>query len=146
MIKSGQDFWAGALFLAAGIFIFWTGRDLAFGTASRMASGYFPRLLAGALCIVGSILVIGSMVVRGEPTPRFAVRPLFPLVAIVVFGLLLKPAGLVIATTALIFISVLGADRFRLRDAVVLSVLLTAFNWLVFIWGLGLLLPVWPAF
>jgi putative tricarboxylic transport membrane protein len=146
MIKSGQDFWAGVLFIAAGLFIFWAGRDLAVGTASRMAAGYFPRLLAGALCIVGGVLAIGSTVVRGEATPRFAVRPFCPLVAVVVFGLLLKPLGLVIATTALIFISVLGADKFRLRDALILSVLLTAFNWLVFIWGLGLLLPVWPRF
>ncbi len=146
MIKSGQDMWAGVLFVAAGLFIFWAGRDLPVGTASRMAQGYFPRLVAGALCIVGGILVIGSLVARGEPTPRFAIRPLFPLAAIVAFGLLLRPTGLVIATTVLISISVLGSKKPRFRDAVMLSVLLTVFNWLVFIWGLGLILPMWPQF
>jgi hypothetical protein len=146
MIKSGQDLWAGVLFVVAGVFIFWAGWDLPVGTASRMAQGYFPKLLAWALCLVGGIIVIGSIIAPGAPTPRFAVRPLFPLVAVVAFGLLLRPTGLVIATTVLIFISVLGSDKFRLRDAVVLSILLTAFNWLVFIWGLRLTLPMWPDF
>ncbi|MEI7672646.1 MAG: tripartite tricarboxylate transporter TctB family protein [Deltaproteobacteria bacterium] len=144
MIKIGQDFLAGLLFLAVGIFIFVTGRDLPLGSASSMRQGYFPRLLAWALCIVGGIISIKGLAIPGAPTPRFAFHSFLPVVAVVVFGLLLQPTGMAIAITALVFISSLGPD-FRLLSAVGLSLFLILFIWLVFILGLGLPLQLWPS-
>lgn len=145
MIKAQQDFWAGFLFAGFGALIFWVGRNYTMGTAGRMGSGYFPMLLAGALCLVGIIIMARAFWLAGEKAPRFALRSFLPLVAVVAFGLLLEPAGLVIATAVLIALSVIGGegDR-RWRDAVLLSALLIPFNWLIFVWALGLPLPMWP--
>jgi hypothetical protein len=145
MIKSGQDFWAGILFLALGIFILIVGRDLPTGTASRMLQGYFPSMAAWLLCVVGVILSVRAMFAPGASAPRFAVRSMLPLIAIVAFGLLLRPAGLVTAVSALIFISSFGL-RFRFLDALALSFFMIVFICLVFVWGLGLPLHLWPSF
>ena len=145
MVKSGQDVLAGLLFLAVGVFMLVVGRDLPAGTASHMQQGYFPRLVAWSLCAVGAILSIKGMIVPGSRIPRFSIRSLLPLVAVVAFGLLLRPAGLAIAVTVLIFISSAGLE-FRLINAVGLSIFLTLFIWLVFICGLGLPLVLWPEF
>ena len=144
MIKFGQDLLAGLLFLAAGIFIFVTGRDLPLGSASHMQQGYFPRLLAWSLCIIGGIISIKGLIVPGAPAPRFALHSFLPFVAVIAFGLLLQPAGMAIAITALVLISSLGSD-FRLLSAVGLSLFLILFIWLVFVLGLALPIQLWPS-
>ena len=145
MIKAPQDFWSGLIFAAAGLFIFWVGWNYPMGTASRMSYGYFPQLVAAALCIVGAIVVMRALLARGPAAPKLAWRPMLPLAAVVAFGVLLRPAGLIVATFALIVLSVLGGDRFRPLDVLGLAVFLIPFNWFIFVWGLGLPLPVLPA-
>jgi len=144
MIKAPQDFWAGLLFVAAGLFVLIAGRDYPVGTASRMAIGYFPNVLGWALCVIGGLIAIRALMVHGASAPRFALRPLLPLVAVAAFGCLLQPAGLVVATIALIVVSNFGSDRFRPLDALGLTLVLVPFNWFVFVWALGLPLPVFP--
>ncbi|MDR0441727.1 MAG: tripartite tricarboxylate transporter TctB family protein [Candidatus Accumulibacter sp.] len=145
MIKSGQDFWTGLFFLAMGIFILAAGWNLPMGTASRMLQGFFPGMVASLLCLVGVILCIKGMIVPGAPAPRFAVRSMLPLIAVVAFGLLLRPAGLAIAVSILIFVSSFGL-RFKLLEAGGLSLFMIVFIWLVFVKGLGLPLQLWPGF
>ena len=145
MIKAAQDFWAGLIFVAAGLFIYWAGWNYPMGTAGRMSYGYFPKLLAGALCVVGVIVAGRAFVHSGEPVARLAWRPMLPLVAVLAFALLLRPAGLIVATFCLILASCLAAEKFRLLDVVGLAVILIPFNWLVFVRVLGLPLPLLPA-
>jgi putative tricarboxylic transport membrane protein len=63
-----------------------------------------------------------------------------------VFGLLLRPAGLVVALLALILISAYASHEFKLKDTVILTVGLIVLVLAVFIWGLKLTIPVLPAF
>jgi len=37
-----------------------------------------------------------------------------------------------------------AGDEFRWRDALLNSVLLTLGSWVIFVWGLKLVIPVWP--
>jgi hypothetical protein len=66
--------------------------------------------------------------------------------AVVAFGLLLRPAGLIVALLALIFISSLGSGEFKLKEILPLAIGLCLLVLAVFIWGLGLTIPVLPAF
>ena len=145
MIKSGQDLCAGLVFLAIGVFILVMGRDLSAGTAGNMQEGYFPRLVALLLCLVGAIISVRGMMVQGASMPRFAFRSMLPMIAIVAFALLLRPAGLAIAISVLIVVSSFGM-RFRLFDVIALSLSMIVFIWLVFIKGLGLPLQLGPSF
>jgi len=72
-------------------------------------------------------------------------RPLFVILAsVVAFGYLLKPLGLVIATAVLIIVSAWGGHEFKLREAVLMFVVLAAFSVATFIYGLSLPINIWP--
>src|SRR5688572_14221309 len=116
MVRAPQDFWAGLVFAAAGLLVLVVAWNYPKGTASQMSYGYFPMLLGGALCAVGVATVIRSLLSSGASVPRLALRPLLPLAAVVAFGALLKPTGLILASLALIAVSVLGSERFRPLD------------------------------
>jgi hypothetical protein len=63
---------------------------------------------------------------------------------VLAFGLLLEPAGLVVATVALVVIGCLAGAEFRWRDVGILCVILIALALGLFVYGLGLPLKVWP--
>lgn len=67
------------------------------------------------------------------------------LVAVVIFGYLLKPLGLVIATGMLIFVSAWGGHEFKVKEVAILFVILAVFSVLSFVYGLGLPMNVWPS-
>jgi len=75
----------------------------------------------------------------------FGPRALYVVLAgTVAFGYLLKPLGLVLATLVVVFVSAWGGHEFKLREAVVLFVVLAIFSVAVFIYGLGLPMSIWP--
>lgn len=146
-IRSPRDFWAGAMFLAFGAaFAVWAVQRYSIGSAVRMGPGYFPALLGGLLALLGAAIVIGSLAIQGPRLPRFNLRPLLLVLAsCVAYGYLMQPLGLVLATAALVVISALGGHQFKWKEVAVLSVILVVFSVLVFVEGLALPFPLWPA-
>jgi hypothetical protein len=67
------------------------------------------------------------------------------LFAVVIFGYLLKPLGLVIATGALVYVSAWGGHEFKVKEATILFVVLAIFSVASFVHGLGLPMNVWPS-
>jgi hypothetical protein len=67
------------------------------------------------------------------------------LFAVVIFGYLLKPLGLVIAIGALVYVSAWGGHEFKVKEATILFVVLAVFSVLSFVHGLGLPMEVWPS-
>jgi hypothetical protein len=148
-IKSATDFWSGVLFAAFGLFFVIFARQYDMGTAARMGPAYFPTVLGGLLLLLGVLIALRAVwLPTGDATVgRFHFKPLLLVLgAVVAFGLLLRPGGLLVAVAALVFISSLGSDEFHLRDVLLLTVGLALLVLAVFIWGLGLTVPVWPAF
>ena len=58
----------------------------------------------------------------------------------------MRPAGLVVALIVLIVVSSLGSHDFKLKETALLTVGLVILVLAVFIWGLKLTIPIWPAF
>ncbi len=65
-------------------------------------------------------------------------------VACIVYGYVMKPLGLVVATGALVFISAFGGHEFKWKEVIILYALLMFFSWAVFVKGLTLPFPIWP--
>lgn len=143
-LPRSQDFWAGLLFIGFGAVALWVGQDYTFGTARRMGPGYFPSVLGLILCGLGLIIAARGLVAEGATVPRGALRPFLVLLAVIAFGLLLQPAGLVLSALALIVISSLGGREFNPREAAVASAVLIFLSVVVFVWGLGLQFSIWP--
>lgn len=66
--------------------------------------------------------------------------------ACVVYGYLMKPLGLVLATLLLVFISAFGGHEFRWKEVSILFLILIVFSILVFVKGLTLPFPICPSF
>jgi putative tricarboxylic transport membrane protein len=133
------------IFLAAGIAFIVLAREYRFGTAARMGPGFFPTLLGGVLGLLGLSLIVPAFVRDGEAFPRLHLRPMLVLLAsIVVFALLLKPLGFVLASLALMIIGGFASPDLRFVESIAVAVALTAFSVGVFVYLLGLPFTLWP--
>jgi hypothetical protein len=143
MTRNVRDLGSGALYLACGVTALVIARGYGMGSALRMGPGYFPAVLAGLLALIGLASLVRGLRPSAEERPRFAWRKaLFVLVPVVLFGLLLRPAGLVVAVPVLVVGSAAASARFRWPHALALAAGLTAFSVLVFVKGLRVPLPV----
>ena len=146
-IKAPKDFWAGLMFIGVGMFfIVWAMTHYQMGTAVRMGPAYFPAVLGGLLAFLGVLVFIEAFAMEGPPVPKFALRPLILIsLACVVYGYLMKPLGLVVATAALVFISAYGGHEFKWKEVTILFLVLIVFSILVFVKGLTLPFPICPS-
>ncbi len=113
------------------------------GTAFKMGPAYFPTVLGGLLSFIGVISLIRSFVSKGEPIPTFAWKPLLLIVAAtVVFGLLVRGAGLADRPAAVRHDDRFASVKFRWGPSLVLAAGTTVFCVLVFVKGLGVPLPI----
>lgn len=145
-IKAPKDFWAGLMFMAFGIGFLLIARNYAMGTAVRMGPAYFPTMLGGLLALIGLVIFVQSFALDGERIPRIRLRPMFfILLAIILFGILLRPIGLILATAIVVFVGAFGGHDFKLRDVTFLYIGLAIFAVVVFVKGLGLPIPVCPS-
>jgi hypothetical protein len=148
LIRSPKDFWAGLLYAGFGAAAVLIARDYGMGSSSRMGPAYFPTVLGSLLLLIGVASLVRSFFARGEPIGAIAWKGMFLVtLATVLFGVLLRPAGLVIALAALILVSAAASIKFRF-DWRALSMMagLIVFCGLVFVKGLGLpvsLLGTW---
>lgn len=147
-IRDHRAFASGALFLAFAIFFFVTALNYPAGSAARMGPGYFPRLLAIVLATIGLAVMLGSVRPAAErrTLPRFDVKGLAWVTgSVALFALLLFPLGLVGALFVLIVVSSKASPEFTWKGALVNAAVLIVLCLVVFVYGLGLQLPVWPA-
>jgi hypothetical protein len=142
-IRDPKDFWSGVIFVIFGLAAVIIGRDYSMGTAGRMGPAYFPTILGGLLTLIGSVCVVRSMVKSGGPVNRFAVREIFLiLLAVVLFGVLIRGAGLAISVIVLVMASGYASMKFKVVPFLAVAVGLAVFAVLVFVKGLGLPMPM----
>lgn len=138
-----KDFWAGVMLIAIGAAAMIVARDYRFGSVLLMGPGFFPTILGGILIVFGiAVVAVG---VRGGEKIQEMVSPraliLLPL-SLVLFGELMKHAGFVPALVALVFVSAAASREFKLKEVVLLTLVLTVAAVALFIWGLGLPYPL----
>ena len=139
LIKHPKDFYAGLMYASVGAAAAWICRDYTMGSAVRMGPAYFPTLLSILLILVGVTSLIRSFFQRGEAIAAFAWKELgLVLGSIVLFGLLVRVAGLAIALVLLVVISAGASPLFKFKTALLLAVVTAALSALVFVKGLGL--------
>jgi hypothetical protein len=136
------------MFAGFGLFfLVWAVTHYQMGTAVRMGPAYFPAVLGGMLAVLGGIILFGSLATQGPAMPPFHLRPVFFIsLGVVLYGYLMKPLGLMLATGALVYVCAFGGHEFRWKEVTILYVILAAFSWLVFVKGLALPFPMWPAY
>ena len=150
-IRSPQDVGAAVVLILIGIAGIYFGKDLRFGTASRMGPGFFPYYLSWIIVGLGVIIGSRALFLDGPPIERPQLRPiLFVVLASLFFGYTIEYVGIAAATVGLVLISGLArggmAIREFTRDYLLLAAGLTAFVIVVFVWLLKQPVPVWGGF
>ena len=155
-----KNFWGGVLFLAIGLMFTLIAKGVKFGdtvllagyamgTPARMGPAFFPFWLGLILMALGLIIAIGGIRGKGGADsgfPQYHWRPiLFVLGSVILFGLILKHVGMLIAGFLVVLISSMGnPEKFHTRDVIFLGIGLVVFCALVFVWGLKLPIPLCP--
>ena len=143
MIRSSKDFWTGLIYIFFGGTAILIARDYGMGTGLKMGPAYFPTILGGVLSAIGAIAVIRSFIVPGTPIGAFAFKGLALVsVSVLMFGFIVRGAGLAFALPLLVIISAGASARFRWRPTLLIAAGLTIFCILVFVKGLGIPLPI----
>ena len=143
LIRSPKDFCAALIYLAFGLGAIYLGRELPMGTALKMGPAYFPAVLGWALSFIGLISLIRSFLRKGGPIPAFAWKPLLLIsAATVVFGLIVRGAGLIVALPLFVMMTAFASAKFRWLPSLALAAGATIFCALVFVKGLGVPLPL----
>ena len=152
-----KNFWGGVLFIVLGLLFAMIARGVpglsfmpgySMGTPARMGPGFFPFYLGVILTLLGAVIAMGGFKVHpNDPgkVEKFHWKPIFwVLASIVVFGLVLKIVGMLIAGLFLVIGAYFGSHDFRLKPVLILGIALVIFCALVFVWGLKLPIPLCP--
>ncbi len=140
-----QDFLGGAVVIAVAALAYWLGADLPTGALGAIGPGMMPKALAVLLGGLGALLLFGSFWHIGERLHSWSLRgPLFLFGAMIVFGLTVRPWGLVAAGPLAIVIAAFASDEIQWRETIVTALLTTAFCAGLFKFALGLPIPLAP--
>ena len=142
-IRNPKDFWSGLLFLGVGSAVVLLARNYQLGTALKMGPGYFPTALGSLLAVIGLIAVARSFIRPGTAIEPFHLRLLLIVLgATLLFGVLVRNAGLIAAVAVLVLMAAGASVYFRWRAAIALTVGLIIFSVIVFVKALGLPMPL----
>lgn len=139
-IRDPRNFACAVVFVGLAAVLAFSATRLTVGTAASMGPGYLPLALALILGALGVALGVRSLRVDGPRAfVEFEWRG-FSLVtlAIVAFAATITRLGFVPAIVLTAAIATAASRRMRLRTAVLVTLALLAFCWLVFVRGLGL--------
>jgi hypothetical protein len=155
-----KDFWSGIMFVALGAGFALVAKGLKFGdsvliqgyamgTPARMGPAFFPFWLGMILMLFGVVIAFNGYRTKGgdeSAFPKFHWIPiLYVLGAVVLFGVILKHVGMLIAGVILVFLASYGnPEKVSIRATAFLAVGLVTFCALVFVWGLKLPIPLCP--
>jgi hypothetical protein len=141
--RNPKDFWTGLIYLFVGSGALIIGRDYDMGTAVKMGPAYFPTILSTLLMIIGVISVLRSFFKSGGPIGAVAWKGLVLIAAsTLLFGAIVRGAGVVIALPLLVIVSASASARFTWKTSLAEAVGITVFCIFVFLKGLGVPLPI----
>ena len=144
-----KDVLAGLMFIAVSVFGLWASRNYPVGTATRMGTGYVPRLLCWVLLGLGVLVMLQGIrdTSRGGrlgETPPIWRSIIFITASLFVFAFAIQPLGVVIAIALLVLVGSFAGREARPLEIVATAVGLIVITLVTFVWGIGLPIPVWP--
>lgn len=143
LIKSTQELGAGLFLIAVAAFAYWQGLGLPRGSLRAMGPGMLPMALSFMVGAGGLLMVIYSFFEAGPRLERWSLRgPFFVFGGIIIFALLIRTCGLVVAGPASMIFGMLASEDFRIKEAVIFSIAMTALCILLFKTLLRLPIPV----
>ena len=140
-----RDIVAGLLFVGIGALALLVARGYPMGSAMRMGPGYFPVVLGWLLIALGALVGLRAARRRDWQPVGWTWKPLAWIsLSILLFGFLMPRVGLVPALAAMFPVAAAAGREFRLREVVLLTLVMSAFAGGVFVYGLKLPYRLFP--
>lgn len=145
MIRSTKNFYAGLMFVLFGAAGIYFGSSLATGSALQMGPGYYPRAVSWGLVAIGAIVAVQGFLVQDEGVATLRLRALLPVIlAVVLFAFLARPLGIVLSVFIMAMVASFGDRSTGLIERLALAAGLALGATLIFVYGVGLPLKVFP--
>lgn len=131
---------AGVPVAAVGLSVAYIASTYPVGTLARMGPGFVPLWIGIALAALGLLIFLfDTETVDEELTVSGLVRPgIMVFAALLLWGIMIVPWGLVPATFALVIVSAFARSRPKIVETLILAAAVTGFGYLVFAIGLNL--------
>lgn len=142
---SFKNLLAGAVFVVIGIAFGYASLGYQMGTLIRMGPGYAPLVLAVILILLGATIFVQALFSGPDEVPIGTVPWLgggLLIAALIFFGLTVRGLGLLPSLFITVLMSAFASRRTSIVGAFAMAVLLTALCMIVFVWALGLPLPM----
>lgn len=144
-VRGPQEAGAGLFLIALALFTLWQTSELTVGSLRSVGPGMLPWLLGWLCGLCGVVLLVLAFTKDGERLQRWSLRsPIFILGAAIVFGLTIRPLGLVVAGPLAVILGSFASRETRLVEAVIFAAVMTTFCLLLFKVLLTLPIPVAP--
>lgn len=146
-IKDQHEILSGFLFIVIGLAFLVIGRGLPLGTATYMGPGYIPFGAAVILMLLGGVCIVRGLRNSGTRVDPIIWRPIILVpIAVLAFALSLGPLGLVVAIFLTVGIGRLAIPGAKLRHTATLAAGMAALCVVLFVYGFGTPVSVWPRF
>lgn len=144
-VRDPRDYYGGLALFGLALFMMWASSDLPGMRGFAFGPGTGPRIFAGVLASLSLIVMLVGMFTQGPGLERYAWRgPLFLTLGTLVFAVMIRQFGLVIATYLSIITVSAGSSESRWIETLIWAAVLTGFAVLVFPIALSLPLQLWP--
>jgi AcrR family transcriptional regulator len=143
--KDYRDILGGLLMMGVGLFVaFFAYENYDPGNLKRMGPGFFPIGLGFLLALLGFFIALAAFFRTGTPI-HFEWRTLILVTAsILIFAALMKSMGIMLATFLAVTTSSLADREISWKNRILVALGVSSIVWLVFIYGLRMVLPTWP--
>jgi len=146
--KDQSSLASGILFLAVGALAGYLSMNYGLGSPQSPGAGFFPSLLSATLVLLGGIQVVGALTRPGVSHPGSGwnlTKPLAILGPVVLFAIMLKPAGMLLSVFVLVVLASLANSIWSWRYAITAAVSTAAVCAVVFVYLLKLPIPLLPS-
>jgi hypothetical protein len=143
--KDYRDILSGLLMLLVGLGVsYYAYHNYEIGTLNRMGPGFFPVSLGLVLAVIGFFIALPAMFRPGSALKVEIKTLILVTLSIAVFAASLRTMGILFATAAAVLISSTADHDLTWKGRIGIAVGVATLVWLVFIYGLGMVLPTWP--
>jgi hypothetical protein len=142
--RDSRDIIGGLGLAAIGLFAVIYGQRYEFGDLNRMGPGYFPVALGALLAALGVLIALPAFFRRGEPITVAWKTFALVMASIVVFAFTLKLLGVILSTALAVIVASMADNGSTWKGRLLTAAGIALVTWLVFKFGLGMVLPTWP--
>ncbi len=141
--RDSRDLMGGIALIAIGVFAAMHARQYELGELQRMGPGYFPTVLGIILAILGVLVAVPALFREGTSIKIEWKSLAWVMVNILVFALLLNHLGMIFTSFLAVIASSMASD-IKWKARLILSGCIAFITYLIFSFGLGMVIPVWP--